>query len=105
MQAGKLRRRIDIQKNVPTQDAAGQPIASWTSLGRVWASRQPLSARELLQAEQIVGTGAESYRIRYLSTVTTRCRIEDDDVYLDINGILNVDGRNRELILLCKRVA
>ena len=38
MKAGTLNRRVTIQRRVPGQDEAGQPIDTWEDMATVWAN-------------------------------------------------------------------
>ena len=38
MEIGKLNRRVTIQQLVSGQDAAGQPVQTWTDVATVWAN-------------------------------------------------------------------
>lgn len=38
MEAGKLNRRIEVQYRADGQDEFGQPVDTWVSLGKLWAS-------------------------------------------------------------------
>lgn len=49
--AGKLRHKVLIQYPLTTQDpATGAMIVVWTDVASVWASVEPLSAREFIAA-------------------------------------------------------
>lgn len=49
--AGKLRHRVTLQSRFETQDpVTGEPIIDWQTQGIVWASVEPLSAREFIQS-------------------------------------------------------
>ena len=57
--AGKLRHKVTIQYAAITQDPnTGAMIENWTELASVWASVEPLSAREFISA------GAEQSEVK-----------------------------------------
>ena len=98
---GKLRHRIGIQTSSDTQNAYGEIEKAWTTAKTVWASVEPLTGRELFQAQQVVATASHRVRIRYDSTVTETSRVLFGSRIFDINAIMNRDERNAEIELLC----
>lgn len=87
MEAGKLRHRVIIQRlsNEGQDPMTGDIVANWADLKTVWASVEPLSVREFIQA------GASQ------SEVTTRITMRKTDVkaadrILHRGQIFNVTG-------------
>ena len=70
MQAGKLRHRVVVETNTRTQDAQGQPVASWATAATVWASIEPLSGAERLQGAEVESTVTHRITMRYLENST-----------------------------------
>jgi len=93
MNAGKLDRRIKIQRRVETQNAIGEAVISYTLLAEVWAQKEFLSGRELFTAAQFVPEGQVTYRIRYLKGVDEKCRIVDNEDTYDIIYIAEIKRR------------
>ena len=60
----RLPDRIKIQKATLTQDAAGQPVQSWTTYRVCWAKLRDVSASELGR-DPIEGLVRTSFTIRY----------------------------------------
>jgi head-tail adaptor len=80
MQAGKMRHRITIQTNTPTQDAYGTAIASWSTFNG--AARIPAEVEDALpsKAESTtdalrIATRPARLRIRFRPGVTSAMRI------------------------------
>jgi SPP1 family predicted phage head-tail adaptor len=65
LRAGMLNRRLAIQSRSTTQDAAGQPLNTWTTLATVWAAIEPLSGHELERAQAIHPEISHQITIRY----------------------------------------
>ena len=112
MRAGLLRNEIIIQQRTagsPQQTATGAPSESWTTYATVRASIDPVLGREFFAAEQIQSNISAKIRIRYQSGVTdgvtTLMRVNHDGVIYNIEAVINVNNRNRELILMCSRGA
>lgn len=87
MRAGTLDRRIVIQTFTETQDAAGQPIATWATFATVWASRKDVRGNERFAAQQEIATRTATYRVRWLSGVTEEMRIVDAGTTYTVKGI------------------
>lgn len=112
MRNGKLRHRIALQRQSTTQDAAGHPAQTWTTFATRRASIQPLNGREYLKASGEGSDVSTRIRMRYDATVATLKaydRVIDESVspmvVYDIEGPpINPDERNRELILMCRRL-
>jgi SPP1 family predicted phage head-tail adaptor len=91
---GKLRHRIEIQSYTTTDDAFGHPVKSWTTRATVWAYVRPLSGREKLSAEQVVGEVTHKIVIRYYDSISPTNRLKLGGRYFDINFIGDYDERN-----------
>ena len=102
MKAGELRHKVTIQKVSQTLDSSRQTVDLWTKLAEVWAAVEPLSGRELLNAQQIQPDVTHRVRIRHRDDVTAKMRVQHDSRNLNIESIINVNERDRELHLLCR---
>ena len=87
MRAGELDRRIVIQSATESQDAAGQPIKTWTNLATVWAKRQDLKGRERFTAQQRLAIRTATYRIRWLSGLEEKMRVLDEGSTYEVVGV------------------
>ena len=101
MRAGKLRHKLELQRNSPSRNAVGEEVADWRTIEVFWGAIIPLSGRELLNAQQ--GAAEMSHRIerRYVSGITATDRVKFGSRTFDINAVINVDERDRELHLMC----
>jgi SPP1 family predicted phage head-tail adaptor len=89
MQAGKLRHRVTVQRLTPVQDPlTGVVSDTWTDHATVWASIEPLSAREFLQAAALASLVVARIRIRNLSGVMPSMRIVHGERTYNIEGVL-----------------
>ena len=76
MRAGDLRRRIVIQHQTKQQDpGTGEITTAWVDFARVWASVDPLSARDLIAAQASQSEASGRITIRYRSGVLPTMRI------------------------------
>ena len=107
MRGGSLRHRITIQSAVvSTGDGmGGGGTTRWDDTMTVWASVVPLRGDELLMAGQTQSEISHKIETRYRSDITAVNRIKfGSSRYFDIQVPINVDERNRELILMCKEI-
>ena len=102
MRAGKLRHRIEVQTSVETQDVYNQPTSVWTTAVTLWGSIEPLSGRELLSADAVMGEVNTRHRMRYDSNLTPKARLKHGTRYFDISVVRNIDDRDAEVEVLSR---
>lgn len=105
MQAGKLRHKVTIQRQVaasPNQHSTGEPDEPWTAyLSDIWGAVEPLNGRELFAAQEFHSEVSVRIRIRYREGITAAMRVLFDSRYYQILYVLDPEERHRELQLLC----
>ncbi len=75
MEAGRLRHRITLQERVTSQDEHGDPVVTWTSWAEIVpAEIVPVSGREFLAGQGIVGQVTTKIRIRWRPGVVETMR-------------------------------
>lgn len=96
---GELNKRVWLQN--PVTNAAGE--ATWqNSLGnKVWANIQPLTGREIFQAQQVYPEADTLITIRYRLNVTTAMRVLYGTRTYDIKDVNDVEERHRRIDLTC----
>lgn len=104
---GRKRHRITIQEKPESigRDAVGAESFTWSNLSTaptVWAEELPVTGREYLAAGQEQGSAVTKFRIRYRSDLDIAMRITYGSRIFDILHIENVEGLDRELVILCK---
>lgn len=105
MQAGKLRQRVIIEEPIVSQDTYGEEAEpTWVTFAEVWAAVEPLSAGERYTAEnaQLLAEADTRIRIRYRTGVTHKMRVSFENRLFDIQAVINLETRDREIHLLCK---
>jgi SPP1 family predicted phage head-tail adaptor len=95
------RHRIVIQRVVQANDEFGQPIETWSTLATVWGLVSPMSGSEGQQNGTTKAKSAYTVEIWYRSDLTTKDRISWSGLTMEINGIENVEERDRRMILDC----
>lgn len=69
MQAGKLDRRITLQRATVTRDEYNEPVEAWGDIATVWASYEPIRDGERFRAGERAAELSARFQIRYSSTV------------------------------------
>ena len=94
--AGKLDRRVTLQRYSVSFDALNQPVETWAELATVWASKEDVSDGERVRAEQVGSTLTTRFRIRHsaeVSGLNTKDRVVFRGLVFDIVGVKEI-GRN-----------
>lgn len=112
MQAGRLNNRVTLQRRVDGQDASGGIEPTYVDFLPLWASIEPLTARELaVAAQQAMGEVETRIRVRYTPQANAKMRVVFErvsespaivEVY-DVQGVTHPRERNIETWLWCKR--
>lgn len=119
LEAGRLDRRVTIQRKTVMQSPSGQPIENWVSLGNRFASQRPLRAAERFTAPQYAAKEQVQFEIRYatdaadltpldrivyppIAAGSPEPAIPERHVY-DIMGVLEIGRREGLRILTARR--
>ena len=98
--AGKLDRRITIQRLSRTYNADRQPVETWCGWRRVWASRRRASANERLAGGQVTAQITDVFEVRLepeVEDVSTKDRLLCDGRAYDIVEV-SVQGNDGLMI-------
>lgn len=105
MRAGKLRQQVKIEFATETRNAMGEVVETWSALKTVWGEVVPLmaQAREsfAVGGAQVQSRSPMQVRIRFqegLSPATNR--LLWDGRLIELESVLDPDGRRRELVLM-----
>jgi SPP1 family predicted phage head-tail adaptor len=103
MRTGRLRRVVSIQQPTLVQGGTGAwRTTGWTAFAAsVFADVDDTPGKEVIQAGQVNPQRPVTVTIRYLAGVTAEMRVLYGSRALQIVSVVNVDQRNRVLILLC----
>jgi SPP1 family predicted phage head-tail adaptor len=105
-QAGSLNRRITLQQGIPGSTSEGDATQTWTPLGDLWASVNPMSTQELLLAAQ------RSEEVTHIVTIRWRAqfpapenlRILYGQRLFFVVGTQDPDEGHRTLQMRCKEL-
>jgi len=105
MQAGKLNKRITLQRPVKTQSpVTGAVVNGWADQAELWATVTDLSARDFVAAQAGQSEVTTRITIRWREDVTDKHRILYRGRVYDIQGVLEDDKSGREYLTLpCSR--
>ena len=68
--AGKMDRRITLQRATVTYDALNNPVQTWATLATVWASKEDISDSERVAAKEVGAEITTRFQIRYSTDVS-----------------------------------
>lgn len=104
MRAGKLRRRITLERLEQVPDGGGGYTETWVALATLWAAVEPLRGNERFQAQQVSNTLTHKVTIRYRAGVTPKMRIVYGSHVFAIEAVIDPEERHERLELLCSEV-
>jgi len=97
VRAGMMDRSIIIEQFSESRDAIGGTSAgSWSTFVTVWAGKQDVKGREYFGSDRKNAEIDTIFRIRYVSGITNKMRINYGGNYYDIYSIAEI-GRNEGL--------
>ena len=92
-QAGRMDRRITIQRVVYNQDSFGQPVETWSDYQTCWAHVEYPSASERFESDALHSTKSANFTIRNIQELDETMRILYQDLYWKITGIIEIGRR------------
>lgn len=103
IEAGKLRHRVVIQKQIEVQDLDNGALnVTWQDIATVWSSIEPLSANEFIAAMAEASKVTTRITIRYRKDITAKMRLYHaaKEQYYNIEGVLADKDSGLEYITL-----
>jgi SPP1 family predicted phage head-tail adaptor len=107
MNVGKLRHRVKLQTRTDAQDPdTGAITQGWSDVATVWASVEPLSAREFIASQATQAKVTARVTIRYRADVVPTMRLVHlkmgTEVLYNVEGVLaDKDSGVEYLTLVC----
>ena len=99
MTARNLRHRVELQTQVDTVDAIGQPSTSWLTTATLWADIRFLNGMSAIKSGADVALGRVSVRLRH-TTVSPSQRLVSGTEVFEIEAVLP-DGKRQLGDLVC----
>lgn len=100
MQAGKLRHRVELQRFIKQQDAStGEVAKQWQRVAIVWASVEPVSGKEFMEADTKQGQ-IQARIVMRERAVDEAMRVIYRGKKYNINAVLSDRKSGREYVTL-----
>lgn len=96
MQAGRLDRRITIQRATTVANDFNELVQTWATHATVWAHAAPVMDAEKIRAGEMLGLKSYRFTIRYSSDVADvdpTYRLTFDGRTYDVSGIKELGRR------------
>lgn len=104
MEAGKLRHKITIKSRAAGRNSYGESTDTWTDVKTLRVSIEPLLGREYFAAEAAQSEVEVKFKTRYVAGIENKMRVQHGADLYEILSAVNVENRNVELLLYCKKV-
>lgn len=101
MRAGKLDRRVRIERETVTRDDHGGQVQAWELVATVWAQVVPLRGQALVQSAQLMPGVETKFVMRWREGVTAADRLVYDGENYQILHLAEI-GRREGLEILAK---
>ena len=103
MRTGSLRHYVEIHALTIIEDDIGNQTEEWAKVAEVWAAVEPVSGKEYWAAAAAQAEATIKVTMRAPGVeVGPSNRIIFDGRTLEVESVINVEERNRELQLMCK---
>ncbi len=97
---GKKRYLLSIEQKTDKRGSFGETADDWREFGQVYGGIEPLSGRELLNADQVQADVTHRIVARFVTGVTPETRVRFHGRVFNILSATNIEERNRELEIL-----
>lgn len=105
MRAGKLRHRVTIEQPTESATGTGNVTRTWATFAKRHCEIEPLTGTEFFSGAALEREVSARIRMRYLPGLTAEMRIVHGSDVWDIQSIINLDTRNREIEVMVARSA
>jgi SPP1 family predicted phage head-tail adaptor len=106
MRAGLLRNRVTFQKLVAVRNEYGEDVSEWHDLAPdEMVQIIPISGDERYQSDHLDTVVGHKIRMRYRRGIDNTMRILFGDRIFDIDAVINVHEKDRELHIMCTEVS
>lgn len=104
--AGPMRESITIQQRTTSQDGAGEPLLTWSTVATRRAEKMATPGREVWGANQRSARVPTVFRIRFPKdlVITPKMRVLHLGTVFDITSCVDADGRRVDMLLTCEEL-
>jgi SPP1 family predicted phage head-tail adaptor len=106
MRAGRLDRRIAIQRLAVSYSASGDPVETWSTLATRWAYAAPVSGDERFSDPQLVAKQQNEFGVRYsadIADLSPLDRISYEGSVWDILSVSEIGRREGLKVIAVRR--
>lgn len=96
------RNRITVQEPVATKTPTGETALTWRELFPAWALARVEAGSEAEKNGQQRYSSTCIFETWYRGGVTTKCRVLWDNRQWEVVDVINVNGRNMTMEVVCK---
>lgn len=104
MNAGKLNRRITIQKKIITYDSYNQPVETWEDAFTVWAEVLTTGGGEFYAAQKVNAQTQVVFNIRFTKGVSVTDRVKFEGRIFEILSVNDLNAGRVKLQISAKEV-
>ncbi len=104
MRSGSLRNKINIEHAMNVKNSVGEQTKTWSIFAEVYAEAKPIRSTERFVSQRLQTEVNFQFRVRFLSGIEHDMRVVYNERIFDIDSVLNVEERNKELIILASEV-
>ena len=102
MRAGPRNAKVIIEQRTESSvDSVGDPVESWATFSTQWAEIITQSGKEFLEAREQHSELSHILKMRYISGVTPKMRINNAGNFYNILAVFDPSKRGRALKLYC----
>lgn len=107
LRAGDLNRLVSVQQRATTQDAIGGQVHTWTEVKKVYAAIDAAGVKSMMAAQALQTAVTHEITVRYDADlwadpkVAAKLRLVYGTRTFDVQGMQNVQERNRTVVLTC----
>ncbi len=105
MRAGRLNKRVTLERPVTTTDAYGGTETTWESVGDRWAGVEPLRGKEFFEAQAAQSEVELRVVVRYdsaIAGVDATWRVVYGARVFEVESAINTGERDEQIELMCK---
>ena len=99
---GKMRYKVKVETATNTRDAGGGLSQTFGAVAYIFANIKPKNANSIYRQGILQEKVTHEITIRYRQDIDTNSKITYGNRSFAVNGIINVDERDRFLTLLCE---
>ena len=88
---------LTVEQDTPGSELNGESVENWREVRDVMGTVSPLTGREHQQAEQMQSNVTHRITTRYFTGADSRMRLRRGSRVFNVQSVVNVEERNREL--------